>query len=196
MRNALILVGDTPSKVIGKQQFSTRVLFGDGGTATLLSKGKGQLRIQLGSNGAGFEDIIIKNGLMRYPSGNKELEMSGINVFSFGISKVPKAISSFLSSVQTTPSDFTYIILHQANKMMLERIMKKINFLDSQSLYSLELYGNTGNASIPVTICHNLKGKIDNDIRILCAGFGTGLSWSIFDFVLSPEVFLDLIEYT
>jgi 3-oxoacyl-[acyl-carrier-protein] synthase III len=193
--HALLLVGDTPSKIIRSDDYSTRLLFGDAGTATLLTNGDHPINIELGSDGKSHQDIIVKSGSMRDLHGEAHLEMNGLNVFAFGVSIVPKEISLFLEKLDKQTSSYDYIVLHQANKMMIDRIVRKLNFSESQLLTSLEIFGNTSNASIPLTICHNLKNRVSTELHIIASGFGTGLAWSIFDFVLPSDVYLDLIEF-
>jgi 3-oxoacyl-[acyl-carrier-protein] synthase-3 len=44
--------------------------------------------------------------------------------------------------------------------------------------YSIQDFGNTSSASIPLTICYSLKNEIESkQLRLLFAGFGVGFSW-------------------
>jgi 3-oxoacyl-[acyl-carrier-protein] synthase III len=194
---ALLLVGDTTSKVIDKNDQATRPLFGDAGSATLIAKSQeGMIQIKLGGDGVGEDDIKVNDGSFKNGFRNPPLlKMDGMNVFMFGISRVPKYIESFITEFNIDKSKIDYIVLHQANKMMNERIIRKLNFSEEKALYSLQKFGNTSNASIPLTLCLNLVDKISDKVSILACGFGVGLAWGTMEFELDENVNLALIEY-
>ena len=217
----MLLTGDTTSKVLAIDDSGTRPIFGDAGSATLIKKGSGEVKIQLGSDGSGFKEIIVQKGAFRsthqplvneppyhHPLGTGQsekttqvqselptLKMNGMNVFMFGISRIPKYIKEFCVETNTEITNMDYLILHQANKMMNSRIVRKLGVKEEKALYSLEEFGNTSSASIPLTITHNLKG-IKKKRKILACGFGVGLSWGTATFELDADCFLDTIEYT
>ena len=193
----LLLAGDTTSKVLAKDDTGTRPIFGDAGSATLLKREPGNIKIQVGSDGSGYKDIIVEQGGYRFPSNEDQrptLEMNGMNVFMFGISQVPKYIKKFCNDSKTDLPSMDYIVLHQANKMMNERIIRKLGVEQEKALYSLEEFGNTSSASIPLTITHNLKSN-ESHKKILACGFGVGLSWGSAAFELDNHCFLDTVEH-
>ena len=59
---------------------------------------------------------------------------------------------------------------------MIKSLGKKVGFKEKKILYSIENFGNTNSASIPLTIFNNYN-KIKNS-NILISGFGVGLTWS------------------
>lgn len=193
----LVLAGDTTSKVIDQDDTGTRPIFGDAGSATLIAKGSGIINIELGSDGSGFEDIMVKGGGFRekHNSAKPSLYMNGMNVFMFGISRVPKYILQFCESSNTDLSLVDYVILHQANKMMNDRIIRKLGIPEEKALYSLQDYGNTSSASIPLTITSQLAGKVNDQIKLLASGFGVGLSWGTCTFEIDQNCLLNTIEY-
>lgn len=67
--------------------------------------------------------------------------------------------------------------MHQANLKMNNMISKKLRISDNKTLFSIEEYGNTSSLSIPLTITHNCNLLFNKNIKILCCGFGVGLSW-------------------
>jgi len=200
----MLLAGDTTSKVIEDKDSGTRPIFGDAGSATLIEKGKGEIKIKLGSDGSGYNDIIIKEGGFRHSTTNNRppssvnrppsLTMNGMNVFMFGISRIPKYIKEFCNETNTDITNIDYLVLHQANKMMNSRIVRKLGVEEEKALYSLEEFGNTSSASIPLTMTHNLKEKKEKSKFLVC-GFGVGLSWGTATFELDNQCFLDTIEY-
>lgn len=194
----LILAGDTTTKVINDNDTGSRPIFGDAGSATLIRRGHGDIRMQLGSDGSGYEDIIVKQGGFRNLHNDAvqlpELKMNGMNVFAFGIGRVPKYITGFLQDADIDPSSIHYFVMHQANKMMNLRIARRLGFSEDQVPFSLEAYGNTSCASIPLTIASQLKVKLEEKTTILASGFGVGLSWGNAVFRLSGETYLEVID--
>ena len=75
--------------------------------------------------------------------------------------------------------DYDYFVPHQANMILLENIRKKLKLQHENFLYSLRDFGNTGPASIPVTLSTN---KIEKGSKLLLIGFGAGLSWGAISF--------------
>jgi len=71
-----------------------------------------------------------------------------------------------------------YIFFHQANKLMLESVRKKLNVEAKKVPYSLYNYGNTSSATIPLTMVVNTRKELsENKNHLLLCGFGVGLSW-------------------
>lgn len=181
VERVLLLVGDTISKLVKPGDRSTEFLFGDAGTATAIEKKVGEIiHFELGSDGSGYEHIIVDN---KVDDTKSYLKMDGGEVFKFTLESVPKLISNILSKIGITPSDINACIYHQANKFMLKHLSKKSGFTQDQIPLSIEKYGNTSCASIPITICANANSNKDS---VLLVGFGVGLSWG--------AVFLDLSE--
>jgi 3-oxoacyl-[acyl-carrier-protein] synthase-3 len=194
--HALLLVGDTTSKVIDQKDQATRPLFGDAGSATLLAKSEEVIQIKLGGDGSGESDIKVNDGGFQNGFTNPpQLKMDGMNVFMFAINRVPKYLENFIFECNIDKSSIDYVVLHQANKMMNERIIRKLKFPEEKAIYSLQKYGNTSSASIPLTICLNLFDKIVEKTSILSCGFGVGLAWGVILFELDPKTKLALIEY-
>jgi hypothetical protein len=54
---------------------------------------------------------------------------------------------------------------------------KKLKIDDKKVLYSINEYGNTSSLSIPLTLSVNSHLLIGKNLKILCCGFGVGLSW-------------------
>lgn len=214
-KHALVLVGDTTSRVCFKEDKSTRPLFGDAGSATLLHKDDSyasQAIFELGGDGSKFEDIIMKDGGFRNPisedsfvpitddkgvySRPMDLQLDGMNVFMFGIRVVPKLIKRFAAEIDLPLEAVDYFILHQANMAMNKKIISKIGVEHETALYSLKNFGNTACASIPMTITHN-KEKIKNqDQNVILCGFGIGMSWGVCSLELKDDVTYYQVEYT
>ena len=196
VHKVLLLVGETLSKIISFEDRATSMLFGDGGTATLIEKdNKGKESFfSLNSDGSGYNVLIIEGGgyrhpsspetlsLQEYPDGSKRtqenLKMDGMEVFNFTMREVPNDIKKIMKFADIKEKDISYFIFHQANKMMTEFFMKKLQFPSEKAVYSLDIFGNTSAVSIPLTMVSEIKKDLQRkELVLLLSGFGGGLSW-------------------
>ena len=195
--NVLVLAGDTTSKLINDKDRANRLVFGDAGSATLVSKGKSEIGFAIYNDGSGYNDLIIPAGGYRLPisdetkinhkdqDGNfrseENLYMNGMNVFNFAISKVPKLIKEI---VQQSPYEnldkVDGFYLHQANKFMVDYLRKKLKLSQEKVPIEVDGYGNTGPSSIPLllTLLNEREYNLANKKKSVLSGFGVGLSWA------------------
>ncbi len=195
INKVLLLVGDTVSKFVSPKDKTTSLLFGDGGTATLIEKNSKfeDSFFSLNSDGGRSDALKIKAGGYRNPSSYKtlipkiheagnirndeQLFMDGAEIFNFTIQEVPKDIQKLLKYSNTEMKNIDFIVYHQANKFITDYLTKKLKCSLDKVPYSLDKYGNTSCASIPLTVVSELREKGNNKRMILC-GFGVGLSWA------------------
>jgi 3-oxoacyl-[acyl-carrier-protein] synthase-3 len=104
--------------------------------------------------------------------------MDGPKVWDFAVQTVPGLIRSLLADHGFAPSDVDLFVLHQSNLRMIEAIMKSLGLSMDRTVTTLEAYGNTAAASIPLTLHRALEtGQLRRGSRVLLCGFGGGLSW-------------------
>ncbi|HRO76398.1 MAG TPA: ketoacyl-ACP synthase III [Crocinitomicaceae bacterium] len=193
---ALLLAGDKSTISSHEKDKSTRPLFGDAGSATLLEKQKNDnpMFFNLQSDGSGHESIIIRGGGTRLPytqanlddreietgivRNDLSLEMNGVDVFNFSLKEVKPNITELLENTSKTLEDIDFFVMHQANKFLNETVRKKIKFPLEKTPYSIATFGNTSSASIPLTLTTQLYKELANSqLNLLLSGFGVGLSW-------------------
>ena len=95
--------------------------------------------------------------------------------------------------LQTIGKQIDYFIYHQANKYLINALMKKLKIPENKIIYSIDEFGNTNSASIPITIYKNLKNK--SNVKILISGFGVGYSWASAIINLNKPKFSELTKY-
>jgi 3-oxoacyl-[acyl-carrier-protein] synthase III len=180
IKKILLLVGDTISKIVKPGDRSTELLFGDAGSASAIQlKKDSSIRFELGSDGSGWESIVAREDLFSKSVGNKGntyLEMNGGEVFTFTLKTVPTLINEFLNNLEVMVEDIDVCIYHQANHFMLNHLSKKSKFKPEQIAISINEFGNTSSASIPLTLCTRKREKYN---QTLLVGFGVGLSWGV-----------------
>ena len=213
IKRGLLLAGDTPSKNCSVNDKSTYPLFGDAGTATALEydESASKMSFLLNTDGEGYKVIIIPEGGYRnqvtpesliekehgdgIASSGVHVAMDGMSVFSFAISKAPKSIKGIIEKVGVDLAKVDYVLLHQANLFMNEKIRKKLKLVPEQVPYSLKNFGNTSCASIPLTMVTECKDKLESSkLTHIGCGFGIGLSWGSVLFNTDHIIVPDLIE--
>ena len=213
-KKALLLTGDTISKLASEQDKTVAFLFGDAGAATLLEHdpSAAPMIFDYGTNGGGFDKLIVEAGGFRSRSDNttlqrvhddignyrakSELFMSGPDVFSFTIREVPKTILKTLAEAKWSDSDVTAYFFHQANAFMLKHLVKKLGLNPEKAPIEVEEVGNTSVASIPLTICLTAEKILTNyPAKLILAGFGVGFSWATMACQLTNTKILALEYY-
>lgn len=200
IERGLLLVGDanTDHKITDNTSFT--MMFGDASSATIMEKGEGVVRGMIRSDGEGFNTLITPFPGARFPGihSDEQVEgarkMEGEDVFLFTITKVPKLFKEFYEEFGCTSDDYDYVMLHQANKMIVDQIAKKLKLPSEKVPVSLAKYGNTDGASVPVGIvdlCERLENK--GTLKLLTSGFGIGLSWGVVSFEIEKDSVLPMI---
>lgn len=216
LKRALLVAGDNITSVQYRQDRESRPLFGDAGSATALEfdETAPNLYFETGSNSVDGVALIHRKGGMREPhtldSYRQELGMlsgelstdgvddlmDGMSVFSFGITTPPKSIKKLCEKFELDLLGIDKIVLHQANKFMINKIAKKLKVDMNKVPSCLKDYGNTTNSSIPLTIVTQCNKEYSSEkLSSLSCGFGTGLSWGTVYFETDHIVCPDIINY-
>ena len=197
IRKALILDGETRSKVYSPKDRRSAFIFGDGGVAALVERNDkfGNSWFSLNSDGSRYDLIMIKGGGYRHMSSPETLEekvvdeygnirsdeqgfMRGGDVFNFVIREIPRDIKNTLDFSGVDKEQIDYIVFHQANNFINSYIAKKMKLDTTKIPHTIEKYGNTSSVSVPLTIVSELKGKLDGSKTVLMSAFGVGMSWA------------------
>ncbi len=215
MKKGLLLVGDITLAGCSPEDKSTYPLFGDAGSATALEfyQGAAGFKFHLSTDGSGHKAIYVPDGSLagRNPVNvnsftKEEIEpgiirnrlntvLDGMDVFSFGISKVPETVTRTLDHFSIDKEKVDYFVFHQANLFLNEKIRKKLQLSKEKVPYSLKDFGNTSSATIPLTMVMELKQRLQNEpLSFIACGFGVGLSWGTVAFETEKVMVSDLVE--
>ena len=197
INKALLLDGETRSKVYSARDRRSAFLFGDGGVAALIEKDAkfGTSTFSLNSDGSRADLIMIPAGGYRHMSsaetvvekvidefGNMRSDeqgyMRGGDVFNFVIREVPRDIKNTLAFVGKTVDDFDYVVFHQANNFINSYIAKKMKLNAERIPSTIAKFGNTSSVSVPLTIVSELKEKLYGKKDLLLSAFGVGMTWA------------------
>ncbi|GGB72120.1 3-oxoacyl-ACP synthase [Flavobacterium suaedae] len=197
IRKALLLDGETRSRVYSSKDRKTAFLFGDGGVAAIIEKGDefGKSYFSLNSDGGRSSLIKVDAGGYRNPSTPETLKekvvdeygnirsdehgyMNGADVFNFVLAEVPKDIKRTFKFAEKDMSEPNYFVFHQANSYMNQYLQKKLKLEADKVPASVNKFGNTSSVSIPLTIVSELKDKLAGEKELFLCGFGVGMSWA------------------
>jgi 3-oxoacyl-[acyl-carrier-protein] synthase-3 len=211
INRVLLLCGDTVSKHCSPDDKSLTMLSADAGSAILLEydeNSKDLAQFSLKTIGDGYRSLIVPYGGYRHRYGSfvrtireqgvvrndYDGYMNGADVFRFSITEVPKLIKEFYSFYKLSAESFGLFFMHQANLFIMKNIAKRVGVDEKRMPISIDLYGNTGAATIPLTIC-NHYGRDGEKIvseRVLICGFGIGLSLGVGIIDLSDSLVLPI----
>ncbi len=192
--NVLLLTGETYSKYIHPRDRSVRVLFGDAGTATLVTAEAGGASILdgcLGTDGGGAANLMVPISGARNPRHGiapevtdaagcvrtgENLFMDGQELFGFTLKRVPALIQDTLQKNRMSAEDVRMYVFHQANAFMNEHLRKKAKIPCEKAPLCMEDVGNTVSNTIPLTLCRSAHELVTGD-KVMLVGFGVGYSW-------------------
>jgi 3-oxoacyl-[acyl-carrier-protein] synthase-3 len=197
-KRVLLLASDTPSRVLSPEDKSVALLFGDAGTATALELEASALPMSyvLGSDGVGYENLIVRAGGFRMrptpeafdrikcEDGNvrspMELYMDGLAIFNFTLQRVPALVRDTLEAHGWEIGQVDGFLCHQANAFMLRTLGKKMKLPVDRMPINIGKYGNTSMCSIPLLLADDYSERVrgSEPQKLLLASFGVGYSWA------------------
>lgn len=176
IKYAIVCSSEILSKICDWSDRSTCVLFGDACGAVLLERNddsseRGIGTFILGADGSGEKSLFLGN--------DGYIKMDGHVVYDFAVSKMTKIISELMEKEKLSETDVDYFVCHQANERILKASAKRLGFNFEKFICSIDKYGNTSSASIPITLADmEAEGKIKKGTTIVFAAFGAGLTWA------------------
>ncbi|MDD3585560.1 MAG: ketoacyl-ACP synthase III [Thermoguttaceae bacterium] len=214
-KKVLLLTSETYSKYINKLDRTSRPLFGDGATASLITLDENATTrdwwigpFEFGTDGAGANMLMVPAGAQRMPAteetakvladgfgsfrSKNDLFMNGRGIFTFSIDTIPPLVDRFREIAEKNGWTIDSFIFHQANRYMLNRLQGLCRIDDSQYYNNMLQRGNTVSSSIPIAMVDAFEENFlkRGDLTLL-VGFGVGLSWGA-SFVRLPEHFVSV----
>lgn len=192
-KNILLITSETYSKFLHSKDKSNRTIFGDAASASIVStEGFAEIgEFELGTDGKGAENLIVKQGALKEPfrsefyeesengfKSDAHLFMNGNEIFNFTIKAIPSLIANTLEKNKLNIDSTNVFIFHQANMFMLNHLRKKLNIPQEKFLCWMENCGNTVSSTIPIVLKEAIENnQINQNDKVLLAGFGVGYSW-------------------
>ncbi len=181
--------------------YSTRgrdvmVLFGDGAGAAIIGPVEtddpkaGILHTHCQADGSGAMDLYLKVfeighlPYVYYDANNRDEnqikypQMNGKKVFLNAVRSMVASIKRAMKETGLGWDDITWFVPHQANLRINEAVVQYAEIPPEKALNSIQHYGNTTAATVPLTIDHYRKaGKVKKGDLILSTVFGAGFTW-------------------
>jgi 3-oxoacyl-(acyl-carrier-protein) synthase III len=185
--HALVVGSDKVSPILDRTDRRTVTLFGDGGGALLVGPvpdGYGILGHALWSDGAHHDKVGVTAGGSRQPFTEKTLvershlfHMSGRAVAAYAHDQLPLLVKRALDQAGMAGKDIDRFVCHQANARMVASLAAAVGVEPERVPLTVDRFGNTGAASIPVTLhASHLDRPLQRGENLLMAAIGAGLS--------------------
>ncbi len=210
MQRALLIVGESLTKMVNPNDRSVNMLFGDGGAALLFEKDEDapEISVLLKSDGNGYRAIIAPAGGFRnldasrkdmtWPDGNVRslynTYMNGTDVFTFTITDVPKTIKEFIDKTGTPVESYDCLAFHQANRYIHKQLSKKLKIPSDKMPLCLDKYGNTSAPATALVLCDAYGEKQATSLKTMFCCFGVGLSWGVASAVIDSDDIYPVFE--
>ena len=160
----------------------TRVLFGDGAGAAVISVDEGQNPLAMSfstSPDVASLNVPVVSGTCPFrPAGHaaSTLSMDGRRVFRFGVGAICDAVKSLAGQAGVAVSDIDHFVFHQANERILSAAVKLLGVDDARVVRTLRSAGNISIACIPLALDSLVhSGELKRGELVALVGFGAGL---------------------
>jgi 3-oxoacyl-[acyl-carrier-protein] synthase-3 len=188
VKTAAVVAAEVKSRFLDRNDLATAILFGDGAGAAVLSAGTGEtglLSLRLYSDGSKSGMIRIPAGGSRRPisetslaEGQHVIRMKGGSLFKAAVQRLTDVTHEILKIHHLQPADIHHFVFHQANGRLLSAVAKRLQIPQDRVVTTLDRYGNTSSASLPMALDHLLRsGRVRPGDWIFLGAFGGGLNW-------------------
>jgi 3-oxoacyl-[acyl-carrier-protein] synthase III len=178
-KNVLIVGAEKVSNVIDYTDRSICMLFGDGAGAAIISttddKEKSIIDVQCSADGSLSEILYIPGVGSSDP---KVMHMKGNETFKIAVKTLTSDVLKIMAKNNYTNADIDLFIPHQANYRIIKAVGEALKLTDAQKVITVEKYGNTSSASIPMAMNDCFEdGRLTNGKTMLLDAFGGGATW-------------------
>lgn len=188
-KNVLIIGAEKLSAITDYTDRGTCILFGDGAGAAIISATTAQseaiIDVHTGSDG-GYADLLMTpNGgsgsAHDEPNRNEAgcfMKMKGNETFKVAVRTLTSDVIAILEENNIASESIKHFIPHQANYRIIKAVGDALNLKEEQVVLTVEKYGNTSGASIPMAINDIYEsGRLQEGELMLLDAFGGGLTW-------------------
>ncbi|WP_180675086.1 beta-ketoacyl-ACP synthase III [Helicobacter sp. 11S02629-2] len=192
-KNILVVGAEKISSVLDFTDRSTCVLFGDGAGASVISKSEkpGILDVHINSDGSYANSLktprlgsksdnkLLSEILPSHEDKKQALHMNGSEIYRLAVRNITNSAKEILSTNNLEAKDLSYFVPHQANLRIIQAVANALDLDYSKLILTVQKYGNTSAASIPMAINDAYEeGKLSQKGQlILLDAFGGGLTW-------------------
>jgi 3-oxoacyl-[acyl-carrier-protein] synthase-3 len=178
-KNVLIIGAEKLSNIVDYTDRTTCMLFGDGAGAAIISatenKDEAIVDIQCSADGS-QKDLLLTPSVQS--SEASFMQMKGNETFKIAVRTLTSDVQKIMEKNNYKNDDIDLFIPHQANYRIIKAVGDALKFEDEQKVLTVEKYGNTSSASIPMAINECFEdGRLTKGKTLLLDAFGGGLTW-------------------
>jgi 3-oxoacyl-[acyl-carrier-protein] synthase-3 len=184
-KRALVVGAETFSRILDWNDRTTCVLFGDGAGAVVVEadlqsgthEDQGILASCIRSDGR-YENLLYVDGGPGSTRTTGHVRMNGREVFRHAVNKISGVIEETLKESGFTGREIDLFVPHQANKRILDGVVRKLGVDPDKVVITLAEHGNTSAASIPLAL--NVayeQGRVHRGSIVLMEAMGGGFTW-------------------
>ena len=188
-KNVLIVGAERLSTITDYTDRGTCILFGDGAGAALISatenKAEAIIDVHTGSDGTFADLLMTPNGGSGsiHDDADREtagcfMQMKGNETFKVAVRTLTSDVVEILKQNSIASSAIKHFVPHQANYRIIKAVGDALELKEEQVVLTVEKYGNTSGASIPMAINDIYEsGRLQEGELMLLDAFGGGLTW-------------------
>jgi 3-oxoacyl-[acyl-carrier-protein] synthase-3 len=185
-RKVVVVGADKMSTVIDYTDRATCVIFGDGAGAILVEpspNGEGIMDTLIRSDGSGMIHLHQKAGGSRLPPSAETVakrmhyvHQEGAAVYKFAIAKMAEVSHEIMARNNLRADMIQWLVPHQANRRIIESTAEKMGLPMDRVMVTIQKYGNTTAATIPLCLT-DYENRLKVGDRLILAAFGGGFTW-------------------
>ncbi len=188
-RRVLVVGTEIMSAILNWEDRNTCILFGDGAGAVVVeaidTERQGIFDSLLHIDGSGAKYLYQPAGGSRIPPSAESVaakqhyvHQEGREVFKFAVKGMAKVTEEVLERNGLTGKDVKLLVPHQANIRIIEATQRRLNLDDEQVMVTIDRFGNTTAASIPMALRVAIdEGRLQEGDLVALAAFGAGFTW-------------------
>ncbi|WP_311337358.1 beta-ketoacyl-ACP synthase III [Campylobacter ureolyticus] len=187
-KNILIIGAEKLSSIVNWNDRTTCVLFGDGAGAAIISESKDENYIidtHTSSDGSKGDLLITPGCGSKNPTSSFVIEnnlqfihMKGNEVFKTAINTLTNDVLKILEKNKISSEKINLFVPHQANLRIINAVKDRLNLSDNQCVVTVDKFGNTSSASIPMALNYAYENNnLKNGDLLLLDAFGGGFTW-------------------
>jgi 3-oxoacyl-[acyl-carrier-protein] synthase-3 len=188
VEHALVVGADVMSSIIDYTDRSTCIVFGDGAGAVVVSPaepdGPAIIDFLHEIDGHGGPALCMPAGGSRRPATHETVserlhyvKQDGQTVFRFAVTKTEEIARRLLARNTLCPSDVDLLVVHQANRRIIESAAQRLGLPPEKVVINIEKYGNTTAGTIPLALADaRAAGRLRKNDLILLASVGAGFT--------------------
>ena len=178
-KNVLIIGAEKLSNIVDYTDRTTCMLFGDGAGAAVITstddKEKSIIDVQCSADG-NMKDLLLTPAV--HSAEASFMQMKGNETFKIAVRTLTSDVQKIMAKNDYQNEDIDLFVPHQANYRIIKAVGDALAFEDEQKVLTVDKYGNTSSASIPMAINECFEdGRLKDGSTMLLDAFGGGLTW-------------------